>query len=44
MISHAAQPDMNVGIALLIKLMQQYARFAYRLTQLEIQKLACFLQ
>ena len=35
---------MTVARALLIKLMKQYARFAYRLTLLEIQKLAYFLQ
>ena len=39
-----ARPKMTVARALLIKLMKQYARFAYRLTLLEIQKLAYFLQ
>jgi len=38
------KPKMTVARALLIKLMKQYARFAYRLTLLEIQKLAYFLQ
>jgi hypothetical protein len=35
---------MTIARALFIKLMQQYARHAYRLTLLEIQKLAYFLQ
>ena len=39
-----AKPKMTIARALLIKLMKQYARFAYRLTLLEIQKLAYFLQ
>ncbi len=39
-----SKPKMTVARALLIKLMKQYARFAYRLTLLEIQKLAYFLQ
>ena len=39
-----AKPKMTVARALLIKLMKQYSRFAYRLTLLEIQKLAYFLQ
>jgi len=39
-----ATPRMTVARALLIKLMKQYTRFAYRLTLLEIQKLAYFLQ
>ena len=39
-----AAPKMTTARALLIKLMKQYARFAYRLTLLEIQKLAYFLQ
>jgi O-acetyl-ADP-ribose deacetylase (regulator of RNase III) len=39
-----AKPKMTVARALLIKLMKQYVRFAYRLTLLEIQKLAYFLQ
>jgi O-acetyl-ADP-ribose deacetylase (regulator of RNase III) len=38
------KPRMTVARALFIKLMQQYARQAYRLTLLEIQKLAYFLQ
>ncbi len=38
------QPKMTVARALLVKLMQQYAETAYRLTLLEIQKLAYFLQ
>lgn len=38
------KPKMTAARALLIKLMKQYARFAYRLTLLEIQKLAYFLQ
>lgn len=38
------KPGMTVARALLIKLMKQYSRFAYRLTLLEIQKLAYFLQ
>ncbi len=38
------KPKMTVARALLIKLMKQYSRFAYRLTLLEIQKLAYFLQ
>jgi len=38
------KPKMTVARALLIKLMQQYAEFAYRLTLLEIQKLAYFIQ
>jgi hypothetical protein len=37
-------PGMTVARALLIKLMEQYAAMAYRLTLLEIQKLAYFLQ
>lgn len=42
-----SQPKMTVARAVLIKLiklMKQYSRFAYRLTLLEIQKLAYFLQ
>lgn len=35
---------MTIARALLIKLMQQYVGYAYRLTLLEIQKLAYFLQ
>ncbi len=38
------KPKMTVARAVLIKLMNQYNRFAYRLTLLEIQKLAYFLQ
>jgi O-acetyl-ADP-ribose deacetylase (regulator of RNase III) len=38
------RPKMTVARALFIKLMGQYARFAYRQTLLEIQKLAYFLQ
>jgi len=37
-------PRMTVSRALYIKLMQQYSEMAYRLTLLEIQKLAYFLQ
>ncbi|MHB8084412.1 MAG: type II toxin-antitoxin system antitoxin DNA ADP-ribosyl glycohydrolase DarG [Dehalococcoidia bacterium] len=40
----AREPRMTVARALLIKLMQQYGHNAYRLTLLEIQKLAYFLQ
>jgi len=39
-----ARPGMTVARALLLKLMKHYSRFAYRLTLLEIQKLAYFLQ
>jgi len=39
-----AKPNMTAARALLLKLMQQYLLLAYRLTQLEIQKLAYFLQ
>jgi O-acetyl-ADP-ribose deacetylase (regulator of RNase III) len=38
------RPNLTVPRALLIKLMDQYAAMAYRLTLLEIQKLAYFLQ
>ncbi len=38
------KPKMTVARALFIKLMKQYSEFAYRLTLLEIQKLAYFLQ
>lgn len=38
------KPKMTVARALFIKLMQYYSRHAYRLTLLEIQKLAYFLQ
>jgi len=40
----AARPKMTIARALFIKLMQFYSRHAYRLTLLEIQKLAYFLQ
>ena len=39
-----SRPKMTVARALLIKLMKHYSRFSYRLTLLEIQKLAYFLQ
>ena len=39
-----AKPRITIARALFIKLMEQYARHAYRLTLLEIQKLAYFLQ
>jgi len=39
-----ARPKMTVARASFIKLMDQYAELAYRLTLLEIQKLAYFLQ
>jgi O-acetyl-ADP-ribose deacetylase (regulator of RNase III) len=38
------RPRMTPARALLVKLMEQYASLAYRLTLLEIQKLAYFLQ
>ena len=38
------QPKMTIARALFIKLMHRYNKFAYRLTLLEIQKLAYFLQ
>ena len=38
------RPGMTVARALFVKLMQEYLRLAYRLTLLEIQKLAYFLQ
>ena len=38
------RPRMTVARALFIRLMQQYGELAYRLTLLEIQKLAYFLQ
>jgi O-acetyl-ADP-ribose deacetylase (regulator of RNase III) len=41
---HTSRPHLTVPRALFIKLMQQYCRLAYRLTLLEIQKLAYFLQ
>jgi len=39
-----SRPKLTVARALFIKLMQQYNELAYRLTQLEIQKLAYFMQ
>lgn len=39
-----SKPKMTIARALFIKLMQFYSRHAYRLTLLEIQKLAYFLQ
>lgn len=39
-----SKPKMTVARALLLKLMQQYALMSYRLTLLEVQKLAYFLQ
>jgi hypothetical protein len=41
---HTKQPKMTIARALFIKLMEQYGQFAYRLTLLEMQKLAYFLQ
>jgi hypothetical protein len=41
---HTKRPAMTASRALLVKLMEQYASLAYRLTLLEIQKLAYFLQ
>lgn len=41
---HTKQPNMTIARALFIKLMEQYGQFAYRLTLLEMQKLAYFLQ
>ena len=41
---HTAKPRMTVARALFVKLMEQYLTLAYRLTLLEIQKLAYFLQ
>ena len=38
------KPNMTPARAMFLKLMQQYAELAYRLTLLEIQKLAYFLQ
>ncbi len=38
------RPQMTTGRALLVKLMEQYLGLAYRLTLLEVQKLAYFLQ
>ena len=39
-----AKPKMTIARALLIKLMEKYLEHSYRLTLLEIQKLAYFLQ
>lgn len=39
-----SMPKLTVSRAMFIKLMQQYNRFSYRLTLLEIQKLAYLLQ
>ncbi len=41
---HTERPKMTPARALFVKLMQQYHELAYRLTLLEIQKLAYFLQ
>lgn len=41
---HTKRPVLTVYRALFIKLMHQYAELSYRLTLLEIQKLAYFLQ
>jgi len=41
---HTKRPRMTVARSLFIKLMKQYSELAYRLTLLEIQKLAYFLQ
>ena len=38
------RPQMTIARALFIKLMQQYSELAYRMTLLEIQKMAYFLQ
>jgi O-acetyl-ADP-ribose deacetylase (regulator of RNase III) len=38
------RPNMTPGRALLVKVMEQYRSLAYRLTLLEVQKLAYFLQ
>lgn len=38
------RPKMTIARALFVKLMEQYTELAYRLTLLEIQKLAYFLQ
>jgi O-acetyl-ADP-ribose deacetylase (regulator of RNase III) len=38
------RPNMTPARALLVKLMEQYSSLAYRLTLLEVQKLAYFLQ
>ena len=39
-----SRPNMTVGRALLIKLLEQYSALEYRKTLLEVQKLAYFLQ
>ena len=41
---HTSVPEMTVARALLVKLMERYTELDYRLTLLEIQKLAYFLQ
>ena len=41
---HTAEPKMTIARALLIKLMEKYLELSYRLTLLEVQKLAYFLQ
>lgn len=40
----SGRPRMTIARALFVKLIEQYVRHAYRLTLLEIQKLAYFLQ
>ncbi len=44
MVVNTKRPQMTPARALFVKLMQQYRQLAYRLTLLEIQKLAYFLQ
>lgn len=44
MLVRTKRPRMTSARALLIKLVQQYTQLAYRLTPLEIQKMAYFLQ
>jgi len=41
---HTKHPKLTIPRALFIKLMEKYDQFAYRLTLLEMQKLAYFLQ
>jgi O-acetyl-ADP-ribose deacetylase (regulator of RNase III) len=41
---HTKRPSLTVARALFIKLMERYSELAYRLTLLEIQKMAYFLQ
>jgi hypothetical protein len=41
---HTKHPKMTIARALFIKMMEKYSQFAYRLTLLEMQKLAYFLQ